>query len=184
MSRIFIAALTVLALTTTLRAENKGVETDLDGLKSRVPESWKQNKTDGRMRVLHFVIPKEKGDKHDGEVLVFFFGKGGGGGVDANITRWKGMIAPPAGKSIDDVSKVEKTKAGEVPVTILDAAGTYTHKARPFDPNEKGEKRPDYRLIGIIIESANGPYFVRITGPAKTIEANKKGIDAWVKGMK
>lgn len=185
MSRILLFSVASIAIVVSaVIAENKGTETDIDGIKSRVPESWKQKDTDGKMRILHFIIPKEKGDEHDGEFLVFFFGKGGGGGVDANIMRWKGMMTAPEGKSIDDLAKIEKVKVGDVPVTVLDVTGTYTHKARPFDPNEKGEKRPDYRLIGMIIESPNGPFFVRITGPAKTIEANKKGIDAWLKGTK
>lgn len=176
--------LLLVLFTAVASAQNKGDETDLDGLKSRVPASWKQKETDGRMRILHFILPKEKGDEHDGEFVVFFFGKGGGGGVDANITRWKSMMTAPAGKSIDDLSKVEKIKVGDAPVTVLDVSGIYTHKTRPFDPNDKGEKRDDYRLIGIIIESENGPFFIRITGPAKTIAAHKKGIDDWLKHMK
>jgi hypothetical protein len=184
MFRTFVGAcITILIVAFPAFTEDKGTPTELDGLKSQVPASWKQKDGAG-MRVMQFTIPKEKGDEHDGEFIVFFFGKGGGGGVDANITRWKGMITPPAGKKIDDIAKIDKAKIGEIPVTILDMQGEYTHKTRPFDPNDAGEKRENYRMIGIIIESPNGPFFVRVTGPAKTIEANKKAIDSWIKNMK
>lgn len=182
MSRQLLVLLSLTVPLSCVWADNKGTLTELDGLKSRVPASWKQKETDGQMRRLHFVLPRERGDDYDGEFLVFYFGKGGGGGVEGNLARWKSMMTPPDGKSIDDVSKIEKAKAGTAPVTIVDVKGTYNYKAKPSDAT--GEKRPDYRLIGIIIESPEGPYYVRITGPAKTIDAHKKGIDAWIKEMK
>ena len=66
----------------------------------------------------------------------------------------------------------------------MDATGTFTHKMRPFDPNEKGEKRANYRLVNVFFDSPKGPYFIRLVGPAKTIEAHKKGFDEWLKSLK
>jgi hypothetical protein len=166
------------------RADDKGTVTEIDGLKSTTPAAWKAKEVTAPNRVYHFILPKAKDDKYDAECIVFFFGAGGGGGVKPNVTRWKGMIAPPEGKNIDDVSKVEELKIGNVKATVLDAQGTYTHKMRPFDPTEVGEKRADYRLIGVVFESQNGPYYIRLVGPAKTIEAHKKGFDEWLKSLK
>jgi hypothetical protein len=150
MNRFTATALVGLALSAgAAYAEDKGAETELGGLKSRAPESWKQKEVNTPNRVFHFIIPKDKDDKRDGELIVFFF-EGGGGGVKANIDRWKGMIAPPEGKKIDDVAKVDEVKIGDAKATVLDAQGTYTYKMRPFDPNEKGEKRENYRLIGVV----------------------------------
>src|SRR5262249_14609578 len=156
MHRITATALAALALcAATARADDKRVETELGGLKSQAPESWKQKEITTPNRVLHFIIPKDKDDKYDGELIVFFF-EGGGGGVKANIERWKGMIAPPEGKKIDDVAKVDEVKIGDAKATVLDAQGTYTYKMRPFDANEKGEKREGYRLIGVVFETPKG----------------------------
>jgi hypothetical protein len=164
-------------------AQNKGGETELGGLKSRVPQSWQQKEVNTPNRVLQFALPKQKDDKYDGEMIVFFF-DGGGGSVKANIDRWKNMITPPEGKKIDDVSKVDELKIGEAKATVLDAQGTYTYKMRPFDPNEKGEKRENYRLVGVVFETSRGPYFIRLVGPAKTIAANKQGFDDWLRNFK
>jgi len=184
MLRIIMVALAYVALWTSVAlAENKGGETDLGGLKSRVPESWKQKEVNTPNRIYHYILPREKDDRYDGELIVFFF-EGGGGGVKANIERWKKMIDPPEGKKIEDVSKVEELKVGDVKATVLDAQGTYTYKMRPFDANEKGEKRENYRLIGVVFETPKGAYFVRLVGPAKTIDANKKGFDDWLKSFK
>ena len=181
---LFAVGLALVLFAKVACAENKGPVTEIDGLKSKTPDTWKQQEPNSSMRAYHFIIPKEKGDEHDAELIVFFFGRGGGGGVKANITRWKGLITPPEGKTIDDVAKVEEMKVGEVKVTVFDASGTYTHKTRPADPNDKGEKRDNYRLIGVVFESPNGPYFIRLAGPAKTVEANKKGFDNWLKNFK
>ncbi len=184
MRHILIACLGVALVAGNGRAENKGTVTEIDGLKSKVPDTWKQQEPNSNMRAFQFTIPKDKNDKYDAELVIFFFGKNGGGGVKANIDRWKGLIAPPEGKTIDDAAKVEEIKVGDVKVTLLDASGTYTVKTRPADPSDKGEKRDNYRLIGAVFESANGPYFIRLAGPAKTVEANKKGFDQWLKNFK
>jgi len=91
---------------------------------------------------------------------------------------------PPEDKKIDDVSKVENFKVGNVEVTYLDVQGTYKFKERPFDPASKEELRPDYRMLGVVFESPKGPYFFRLVGPAKTVEHNKKAFEDWVKGFK
>lgn len=184
MLRFTVAASVGLALLAGVRADDKGKLTEIDGLKSRTPDGWKEKEVTAQNRVYHFILPKEKDDKHDAELIVFFFGPGGGGGVKGNIERWKGMIAAPEGKKIDDVAKVEELKVGDVKATVVDATGTYTYKMRPFDPNEKGEKRENQRLIGVVFESPKGPYFIRLVGPAKTVEAHKKGFDEWLKNFK
>jgi hypothetical protein len=164
--------------------DNKGTEVTLDGLKSRVPAAWKMQEPSNKLRAYQFQVPKATGDKKDAELVIFYFGQGGGGTVADNIKRWKTQFQPPEGKSIDDVSKVEKLKVGRVEATYLDINGIYLYKFPPFDPNAKVTKLPDYRRLGVIFASENGPYFITLTGPAKTVEQNKQGFDSWLKGFK
>lgn len=165
-------------------ADDKGTVVGIDGLQSRTPANWKEEQPSNKLRAYQFRVPKAKDDPADAEVVIFFFGPGGGGGAEENIKRWKAMFVPPDGKKIDDVSKVDKFKVGKVEVTYLDVQGTYLFKERPFDPNAKVEKKPDYRMLGVVFESEKGPYFFRLVGPTKTVDANKKGFDDWVKGFK
>jgi hypothetical protein len=165
------------------KKKDEGV-VELDGLKSKAPADWKSEPTTNRMRAYQFKLPKAKDDKADAEMIIFYFGPGGGGSAEDNIKRWKGMIEPPTGKKIDDVAKVDKSKVGDVAVTYLDVEGTYLAKERPFDPNSKVEKKADYRMLGIVFESPKGPYFIRVTGPAKTVAEQKKAIDEWLKNFK
>jgi hypothetical protein len=166
------------------RAEEKQTVVEIDGLKSQAPAHWKVEEPSNRMRTYQIRIPKVKGDKDDAELVVFFFGPGSGGSTEENIKRWKGLFVPPEGKKIDDVSRVEKLKAGTVEITLLDVQGTYLFKERPFDPNAQAVKRPDYRLFGAVFESPKGPYFIRLVGPAKTVSENEKPFKEWLKNFK
>jgi hypothetical protein len=164
--------------------DRKGSVVTLDGLKSQAPADWVEEKTTSQMRYKQFRLPAAQGDKENAELIIFFFGPGGGGSAADNVKRWKGMFEPPAGKKIDDVAKVEKRKVGDVDVTYLDVQGTYLFKAQPFNPNSPTTPRPNYRMLGIVFESKNGPYFMRLVGPANTVGHHKTGFDEWLKNFK
>ena len=165
-------------------AEDKGTLVGIDGQSSRTPADWKEVEANLPNRYKQFTLPKAAGDSADAELIIYFFGTGQGGSADANVKRWKGQFQPPEGKKIDDVSKLEEFKVGNTPVTYLDIQGTYLFKARPFDPNEKPQLRPNYHMIGVIFESAKGPYFIKVVGPEKTVTQHKKGFDEWLKNFK
>jgi hypothetical protein len=176
----------VLALAGLVYAGGDGVVT-LDGLKSKVPASWKQEKVpakSGKLRIAQFRLPKAKDELDDAELAIFFFGTGSGGSTADNIKRWKEMFDAPKGKTIDESTKVEQLKVGKVPVTVVDVQGTYKEKFPPFAPNAKITRKENYRLIGVVFESENGPYFLRVTGPAATVEHHKKDFDSWLKNFK
>jgi hypothetical protein len=167
-----------------LRAgDDKGTVVEIDGLKSPVPASWVAEKPTSKLRVAQFRVPRAKEDPQDAELVIFYF-EGQGGGVEDNVKRWKAMFFPPRGKTIDDVSTIEKMKAGDVPVTVLDVHGTYKYKKAPIVPDNQAELRPNYRMLAAYFGSKNGPYFIRLVGPAATVEQNKKGFDAWLKNFK
>jgi hypothetical protein len=165
------------------KEEKKGVVVELDDLKTTAPADWKPEETTSKMRTHQFRIPRVADDKTDAELIIFFFGTGSGGSADANIKRWKGMFIPPEDKKIDDVSKVENFKVGNVEVTYVDIQGTYKFIDRS-NPRAKEELRPDHRMLGVVFESPKGPYFFRMVGPAKTVEHNKKAFEDWVKAFK
>jgi hypothetical protein len=168
-------------------ARADGVVVQFGDLKSKSPADWKEEEVPENAqrlgRIHQFKLPKKGDDKDDAELLVFYF-KGGGGDVKANIDRWKGMFDPPEGKKIDDVAKTTETKVGDSPVTYFEVEGTYKFKKAPFDPKAEVTLKPNYKMVNIIFDCPKGPYYVRMVGPAKTIDAYKKGFDEWVKAFK
>jgi len=160
--------------------DNKGTEVELGGLTSRAPASWKEEEPSNQMRLMQFMLPKVKDDPRDAEVVIFNLG----GSAKDNVARWKTQFIPPEGKALDDVAKVTEMKVGGADVTYLDIRGTYKFKERPFDPQAKEEKLPDYRMLGVIFDTGNKQYQIRAVGPAATIERYKDGFDEWLKGFK
>ncbi len=158
-----------------------GTPVTIDGLTSSVPASWKELPAT-QMRFKQFTIPKVAADKNDAELVVFFFGPGGGGDVQANLARWKGMFVAPEGKNIDEAAKTQTFKVNGVDVTTLDVRGTYKYKPSPMAPNE--ELRPGHRMIAVVFASPQGPYFMRFVGPEKTVDKNQKDFDKFLKGFK
>jgi len=127
-----------------------------------------------------YVLPRERGDTRDAELVVFFFGEGNGGSAEANVARWKTLFEPPAGRSIDDVTSVKTREQGKQRVTIVDISGTYLYRARPVDSSIEPERRPGHRMIAAAVEGPAGPYFVRLVGPARTVARHQKAFDAWL----
>jgi hypothetical protein len=182
---IGFAGLALLGLTWGLgdvaARDEKGTVVNLDGLKSAAPAAWKEEAPANKMRFAQFKLPKANGDKEDAELIIF---KGFGGSAKDNVKRWKTQFIPPEGKKIDDVSKVEDLKISGANATYLDVAGTYLFKARPIDPDDKAEKRPDYRMLAVHFEGPKDVYHIKLVGPAKTVEHFKKGFDEWLKAFK
>jgi hypothetical protein len=160
-----------------------GQEVELGGLKSKTPDNWKMEKPSGSLRKFQFSVPSADGDKEGAELVVFSFG--GGSGVEDNIARWKGQFIAPEGKSIDDVSKVEKYKVGKVAdVVCLDISGTYKFKFPPNDPRAKEQRKENFRRFNVMFDTDKGLFFITLTGPAKTMAKNKEAFDGWIKAFK
>lgn len=169
----------VLATMLTLAAAT-GVTVELGGLKSTTPKSWKEVAVQNPMRLKQFTVPGKDGEA---ELVIFYFGQGEGGSVQANVDRWKKQFQPPEGKTLDQVSKTETLKLPTTQATLLDVAGTYMFKARPMDPGP-GEPRANYRMLAAVLESPKGNYFIRLVGPEKTVDKSRKEFTGWLKAFK
>ena len=151
-------------------------------LSSALPGTWKSVKL-GPLRSHQYSVPGADG-KEDVDVSIFHF-PGGGGGLKANLERWKGMFKAPAGKSIDDVSKLDTIKLDKVTLTYFDISGTYLQRTPPADPNGKITEKPEYRMISVYFDCDGGPYFIRLTDTgAATVERHKAEFDKWLKNFK
>lgn len=115
------------------------------------------------MRKASYEVPRAAGDAEDGELAVFYFGPGQGGGIDANVDRW--------------VKQFSDLKPGDVKRADREANGLREHtveiQSGTFNSGMGGPSVPkkDYALEGAIVEAPSGAYFFKMTGPAHTIAA-------------
>lgn len=137
-----------------------------------VPNTWKQEEPSNRLRLAQFKLKPVEGDKDPTELVVSSFG-GGGGGVDANLKRWIGQFEPEGRKS--------KVTAGDCKTGkyyLSDLAGAYK---KPIGPPIAGKTElvKGYRSVGVILQVADkGVYFLKLTGPEKTVDAALKDFRA------
>jgi hypothetical protein len=141
------------------------------GVRWTAPASWKAE-APRPMRAATYSIPLSAGDQGIAECVVNYFGPGQGGGVDANIERWRGQVLGADGKPA--TPKIDKRTVRGVAITLIDASGTYTGMGGPM---AAGKPVPGYRLIGAIVEGPGGSVFFKLTGPAKTIAAQQKNFE-------
>lgn len=142
----------------------KTKQVDAGDLKLTVPESWK--KKEGRQfRVAEFEVPPVGDDKTAGEFVVFHFGKGGAGGVAANVERWINQV-DKEGRKVRTVTG--ESTAGKY--TLVDLSGTYNKSIGP--PIARQTKpMPKWRVLNVAVETESGPYYLKLDGPEKTIAA-------------
>jgi hypothetical protein len=178
---IFMFGLTMLAGLNYVDAGGETVK--LGGLTSKTPAGWQKQKPSSSLRMLQMSVPKAEGDMEDAELAIFYF-QGGGGNTEDNLRRWKSQFIAPKGKTIDDVSKLEKYKVGKVAdVVCLDVSGTYLYK-NPKAPNAKEERKENFRRFNVILDTDKDTYFITLTGPAKTMQMHKEAFDNWIKAFK
>ena len=141
------------------------------GLHWTAPAGWRVTPPQ-TMRAATYAVAAAPGDTAAAECAVYFFGAGQGGSVDANLERWTGQFTSPSGKPATAI--VGKHTAHGVAMTTIDVAGAYSGLGGPMAASKPV---PAYRLLGAIVEGPGGNIFVKFTGPAKTVAANKAKYD-------
>jgi hypothetical protein len=145
------------------------------------PKGWVQKPPASRMRLAEFTLPKAEGDAEDAALGVFYFG-GGGGNVQANLDRWIGQMSQPDGRSSKELAKSSKLDANGLAVTIVDVPGTYVAETSPGSAERFN--KPGFRLRAAVVEGKGGPYFVKLTGPSRTIAKWEASFTEFLKGLR
>lgn len=130
----------------------------------KTPADWKQSKPKSRLRLAQFAIPAADGDKEGAELAIFSFGAGGG--VKANVDRWIGQFLAEGRKAKTTSGKSE---IGEY--VFVEVSGTYK---KPVGPPVRGKTEPmkNARMLGVILAvEGKGNYFLKMTGPTRTVSA-------------
>jgi hypothetical protein len=144
------------------------------------PPEWKPVAVSSTMRVAQWALPHAAGDTQDAELIVYYFG-GQGGSLDANIERWTGQMQQPDGRPSTAVKRDSRTING-LKVTLVDLTGTYVAEMAPG--SGQLHHSPNFRMRAGYIETANGPYFIKLVGPAKTVGAFDKQFESFLSSVK
>lgn len=137
-------------------------------LRSHVPEGWTTEKPTSEMRVAQYKLPKADGDTEDGLLVVYYFGQGQGGSAQANIDRWINQVKQPDGQPSKDKAKTDTLTVNGLSVNTVDVSGNYGGGMSP--DSAPTNSNTVYRLRAAVVETPKGSYFVKLTGPANTVQ--------------
>ena len=144
------------------------VEVDFDGLKLSAPKSWQKQQPASNLRLGQFAIPAVEGDAEPSELAIF---PPFGGTVQQNIDRWVAQF--------ENEGRTAKSTQGECPqgkYVFVELSGTYK---KPNGPPflQQTKPAPGYKMLGVILTSkSGGNYFLKLTGPQKTVTANAEAF--------
>lgn len=160
----------------TARAEDKPVkvnEVKVKDITLKIPSNWKSAPPSNNLRLAQFEIPAVKGDKEPAELVVSSFG-GTGGGMAANISRWVGQFVADKNRKV----KVTQGESKLGKYVFADLSGTYNKSiGPPF--LRKTKAVPDSRMLGVILAvEGKAYYFLKLTGPNKTVSSVAKELRA------
>lgn len=145
------------------------------------PPGWQAGKPASSMRVAELTLPRAAGDAEDAQLIVYYFG-GQGGSVDANIERWVGQIQQPDGKTSSAAAKKESRRVNGLAVTLVDVSGTYVAEIAPGAAER--HNKPQFRLRAGVVQTSNGPYYIKLTGPQKTVAKWDEAFEQFVSSLK
>ena len=136
-------------------------------LRTKVPEGWTTEKPTSDMRVAQYKLPKADGDGEDALLVVYYFGPGQGGSAQANIDRWINQMKQPDGGSSKDKAKTETLTINGLQVNTVDVLGNYSGGMSA--DSAPSDSKAIYRLRAAIVDTPKGSYFIKLTGPEKTV---------------
>lgn len=152
---------------------NLGPQTSIFlGLTTTKPEDWMPASLENAMQRVRYIVPGAEGEKPASLVV---FKIGGGGSVQANIDRWAGQVTKPDGSPGEPM--VEEFTVSDMPVTLVELLGSYRGMGM-------AEAKSNQLFLSAIVDTPSGRIFIRLVGPEKTVEANREGYMAFLKGLK
>jgi hypothetical protein len=130
------------------------------------PPGWERLPQSSPMRVATYRVPRAAGDKEDAELAIFHFGGGQGGAVEANLERWEKQFSDT---KPGDAKRSERTVNGLHAHLLEIATGTYAGMM----PGQASGPKTGTGMVAAVVETPLGSYFVKLTGPSKTVKKNR-----------
>jgi|SRR5215471_11106100 len=146
-------------------------------LQFKAPSGWVSERPTSSMRVSQYQLPAAEGDADSASLVVYYFGQGQGGSVNANLERWTGQMQTADGKPL--TGKTERMTVNGLKVTLLDVSGTYA--GSDMGGGGATQSKPNYRMRAGVIETPGGAYFIKLVGPEKTVAHWEQSFQDFVK---
>ncbi len=139
-----------------------------------MPADWIAETPSSSMRLAQARIPGPAGD---GQLTAFYFGAGGGGGLESNLSRWVGQVEIDAGT---EPSRAELDTASGFRVTWIEVQGTIKPSGMGMGPTEP---QPGSRMLAAVVEGPQGPWYFKATGPSENLASQREAFLGMLKNV-
>jgi len=153
-----------------------GAGTGTSGLTWTLPRDWRAETPSSPMRRAQCRVPGPGGDA---ELVVFYFGPGQGGDALSNARRWAGQFHQPDGRDPAAAMKTSEIEVRGLKVTLVEVTGNYAGGMG----GTVGEKA-GYQLLGAIAAGPDANWFFKLTGPEKTVTAQRAAFEGLIRSLK
>lgn len=136
------------------------------------PSDWTPTAPSSSMRMAQATIPGPAGNA---EVIVYFFGVGGGGGVEANLQRWEEQITG------ENQATRQTFDSGAYRISLIEKSGTLQPSTMGSGPQAPV---PNSRMLAAVVEGDGGPWFFKATGPEATILEAREAFLAMLRSIR
>lgn len=136
------------------------------------PETWEARNPSNQMRFAEYSVAGPAG-MEPAEVTVFYFGPGGGGGVEDNLERWASQLI--GGRE----AVFGEKEVNGVRVYTVDAVGDYDSGIAMGG----GAPVANQRLLGAIAETEEGLFFFRLLGAEAIVDGEEEGFAAFLQSF-
>lgn len=138
-----------------------------------VPEGWSESTTPDPMGMR--LLDLRFGPNQEGECYISLM-PGAGGGVEANVNRWRTQMAQPV-YSADEIAQLPKRP-------FFNREATYVAFDGDFKSFGAEQARTGYRMLGLIHSTEQATIFVKLTGPKALVEQNTAAFEAFCQSIK
>ena len=155
-----------------------GSPVELAGITFTPPGDWTSFRPSG-MRKASYAFGPLDGDADSATATVFYFGRGSGGDIEANIQRWVGQMSPEGGSG--PAIERKQLAVGRMKVHTVEMVGTFSAGGMMGGPTVA---KTGYFMSGAVLEGPEGNVFFKLTGPEKTAREMNKGFLAMIARVK
>jgi len=153
-----------------------GQSVTLLDITSSVPADWVASEPSSGMRLLQFTVPSD-GAGESAQLVVYYFGPGQGGSLEANVARWSSQFSTDDGP----VEPVITPLDGNLPATLVELTGSY---ARGVGIGPVGDALPNRTLLAGVVETPRGNLYPQLHGPADLVAKHRADFVRFITGMR
>jgi hypothetical protein len=142
-----------------------------------VPAGWIAEQPASSMRLVQYRVPGT-GDEQ-ARFVIYYFGQGQGGSVEANVARWQSQFRGPDGGAVEPV--VERFTAHGNAVTLVELMGNY---ARGVGAGPGEDFKQNQTLLAAVVETPSGSFYPQLHGPSPLVAQQKAAFRAFLRGLR